>query len=350
MIFSFIGTAAITFLAIVVGYFTRSLPETLFNRVDFVILHYAEAAGRRIAQCFGQEVSSTAVASAAVQADEAKARKHRSEALRAFILTLSDQQLVTGLAILIAGFSAYCSISTYHFNIVASLAWFSSTTHLSTLAVLRDYLISHPTIRTWRMIGMFGVLGLLFPAVLVSWSSVSVGQPVQCTFAELKDGQDYLFVDYYISLSATCVILVYLVFVYGNKFVTLFTTGSSLSMSEWFVSKMRKKAGLEPRTWCDDKLIEYGKTHSNSPGWVIPLRYIHMTVLILPELERSFCWQILLLIFGNVYGIVWIYVNRWMYTPEGGVDGNENAMGFGQYVALLLLALPLLAAREAYDG
>ena len=271
------------------------------------------------------------------------ARKNRSEALRAFIQTLSDQQLVTGLAIMIAGFSKYCSISMYHFNIVASLAWFSSTTHLSTLAVLRDYLISHPTIRTWRVVGMFILFCLLFSAVLVAWSQEAVGEPVQCAYADMSqliEGPDFF---------ATILTLVYLVSAYGNKFVALSTTGSNLSMGSWFAEKMRRKFGCGPRIRGDDTLIRYADT-SNSPGWNIPFRYIYMIILLLPELEESFCWQILLLVFGNVYGIGWIYVNRWMFSPFAGVNGNETAMGFGQYVALLLLILPLLAAREAYDG
>lgn len=345
MIFSFIATAVITFLAIVVGYFTRSLPETLLNRVDFLVLEQAEAAGRRIAKCLGWRTPSTAhgPASAAMGAKETNARKNRSDALRAFILTLSDQQLVTGLAMMIAGFSKYCSISMYHFNIVASLAWFSSTTHLSTLAVLRDYLISHPTIRTWRVFGMFIMLCFLFAAVLVSWSSEDVGESVRCAFAHISQpsgGPDFF---------ATIIILIYLASAYGNKFVALSTTGSNLSMGSWFAEKVRQKFGCEPRIRDDEKLIRYAAS-SKYPSRDIPFRYIYLTILLLPELEESFCWQILLLVFGNVYGIGSISVNRWFFTPSGGVVGSENAMGFGQYVALLLLILPLLAAKEAYDG
>ena len=348
MIFSFVGTAAITFFAIVVGYFTRSLPETLFNRVDFLILEDAEAAGRRITKVFGRETSYTTYESGVMQAEEVQAATNRSEALRAFILTLSDQQLVTGLAILIAGFSKYCSISTYHFNIAASLAWFSSTTHLSTLAVLRDYLISHHTIRTWRVASMFSMLCLLFPAVLVSWSYSLVGRPVQCAFDKISVSVNF------INLASTFVVLVYLITIYGNKFVALYSTGSNLSMGSWFALKMRQKFEefeCGPSVRHDDKLIQCANTLSSSRSWVNPSRrYIEMSILILPELEGSFFWQILLLVFGHVYGITRIYLNRWMYTPDFGVEGDQNTMGFGQYVALLFLTLPLMAAREAYDG
>lgn len=275
-------------------------------------------------------------------AKETNARKNRSDALRAFILTLSDQQLVTGLAMMIVGFSKYCSISIYHFDIITSLAWFSSTTHLSTLAVLRGYLISHPTIRTWRVIGMFIMLCFLFAAVLVSWTPEDIGVSVRCAFAHISQPSgDTVF--------GEIIILIYLASAYGNKFVALSTTGSNLSMASWFAEKVRQKFGCEPRIRDDEQLIRYADT-SKYPGREIPFRYIYLTILLLPELEESFCWQILLLVFGNVYGIGAIYIQRWFFTPSGGVVGSENAMGFGQYVALLLLILPLLAAKEAYDG
>ncbi|KAF2199159.1 hypothetical protein GQ43DRAFT_127767 [Delitschia confertaspora ATCC 74209] len=59
-----------------------------------------------------------------------------SECFFRVVLALSDQQLVTGIAILVAGFKMYAqgdllnSISVYHFSIVLDMAWFSSSCHL----------------------------------------------------------------------------------------------------------------------------------------------------------------------------------------------------------------------------
>ena len=54
----------------------------------------------------------------------------------AVILSFSDQQLVTGFALLL---SIYVKgdITVYTFRVAATVAWFSSTTHLATLVVLR---------------------------------------------------------------------------------------------------------------------------------------------------------------------------------------------------------------------
>jgi len=64
-------------------------------------------------------------------------REKRVEAFDRFILSLSDQQLATGLAILIAAIANQCTLSPPEFRIAFSLAWFSTTTHLATLDSLR---------------------------------------------------------------------------------------------------------------------------------------------------------------------------------------------------------------------
>ena len=88
-------------------------------------------------------------------------RARNSKGLERFVLALSHQQLVKEIVILIAGFTDRCSRSTYHFRLISALGWFSSITHLSTLAVLRAYLIDHPRVRNWRVIVMVAILDLL---------------------------------------------------------------------------------------------------------------------------------------------------------------------------------------------
>ena len=63
------------------------------------------------------------------------------------VLGLSDQQLLTGLAVLVAGFWTHCSISVYHFAVVNDLAWFSANTHLTTLGLLDGFFQDNPVLR-----------------------------------------------------------------------------------------------------------------------------------------------------------------------------------------------------------
>ena len=111
---AFCATSIATFTTILVGYFTSYLPEILPNDVGRLLLHRP----REKIQKEPLNIST---------------KRHGVEA---FILTLSDQQLVTGLAILIAGY-VKCDISVYSFRNVSAIAWFSCTTHLATLTVLK---------------------------------------------------------------------------------------------------------------------------------------------------------------------------------------------------------------------
>ena len=177
---SFSGTAALTFIAIVVGYFSNSLPDATLAQLDRACL-------LKVSQVKWLPHSSSNSLRMAAKSEELNSeekslreRKRRSNGLKKFVLALSDQQLVTGLAILTAGYTNRCTLTIFHFNIIASLAWFSSTTHLSTLAVLRVYLMDRPRVRDWRVVAMLSLLGLQLAAQFMQDSSHSETGPLQC--------------------------------------------------------------------------------------------------------------------------------------------------------------------------
>ena len=89
--------------------------------------------------------------------------------LRNAVLMFSDQQLVTGLALLISGYvQLRCGLSTYHWQTIIYLAWFSSLTHLTTLTFLRQYFRDNPAPRLWRAVLMLVMVTLLGIALLPS--------------------------------------------------------------------------------------------------------------------------------------------------------------------------------------
>jgi hypothetical protein len=59
------------------------------------------------------------------------------ETFQAVIMAFSDQQLVTGLALLIATYIKG-DVTVYTFQVASTVAWFSTTTHLATLVVLKE--------------------------------------------------------------------------------------------------------------------------------------------------------------------------------------------------------------------
>nr|B1A0U5.1 RecName: Full=Elsinochromes biosynthesis cluster protein HP1 [Elsinoe fawcettii]ABZ82009.1 hypothetical protein EfHP1 [Elsinoe fawcettii] len=90
--------------------------------------------------------------------------RQRAGKFRRAILVLSDQQLVTGIAILAAAFANLDGISVYHYTFAVRLAWLSSSVHLSTLLLLRRYLREHRRYLWFRVGGMT----LLFVMLMIS--------------------------------------------------------------------------------------------------------------------------------------------------------------------------------------
>jgi hypothetical protein len=109
-------------------------------------------------------------------------RKQRVEAMERLLLGLGDQQLATGIAILIASVANRCTMNVLELRIVSCLAWFSATTHSATLKVLREYFYRRPVVRNLRVLGVILFIGLLlYNQVLVSMAGyVDPIKPVQC--------------------------------------------------------------------------------------------------------------------------------------------------------------------------
>jgi hypothetical protein len=104
-----------------------------------------------------------------------------------FILSLSDQQLLTGISILLIGFTKIATISTYHFNLVLHLATFSCASHIASVIALRAYFIRYPSARIIRVTLMliFAVFllagsGLPLEGLAIHGSLDGLKQPLHC--------------------------------------------------------------------------------------------------------------------------------------------------------------------------
>jgi len=109
-------------------------------------------------------------------------RKHRlkrwSLALETTIISFSDQQVITGISIIIGGLSQLeWGLAVYHFQAVGNLAWFSTMTHILTLTVMRDKMRSNKTIRVLRIVlmGCLAVL-LIFVMAPMGYLTSTAGQ------------------------------------------------------------------------------------------------------------------------------------------------------------------------------
>ena len=104
--------------------------------------------------------------------------KYREPAIRIAVLILSDQQLLAGIRLSASGYSQLtCSLSSYHWQVLVYLGWFSTLTHLTTLAILWEYLQENPGIRTWRVLPMLLTFALLVIALLSTGDSKGLFWP-----------------------------------------------------------------------------------------------------------------------------------------------------------------------------
>ncbi|OJJ96586.1 hypothetical protein ASPACDRAFT_1859266 [Aspergillus aculeatus ATCC 16872] len=97
------------------------------------------------------------------------------------ILTLSAQQLVTGIGILAAAFATLSTALVADFHTIIYLAWMSSNGYLATLTLLRDYLQHNPAIRAMKLLTMVTLLAMLcvaiFPTTNFEWADHILIQP-----------------------------------------------------------------------------------------------------------------------------------------------------------------------------
>ena len=263
----------------------------------------------------------------------------------------SDQQIVTGIAILAAGYAKHCTISVYHFQVVVYLAWMSSGTHLVTLTVLRKYLRDEPTIRTWRIAGMSILFVLLivalFPITAGNWSELVVASKITTGSAVIPAQCFWRTGDWAYWNSYSLVSYLFLLSSYTSKAGALFAKGEGF-FSEW----LRKKPGRLFKRGLDRS----SRYAASSPGRFRWLRrtlfncllVVFAIALAVFDLYGSFIASILYLLLALFFGSWQIYFPRWNIPTE--MLAAENAFGFGQFVPLLLVPLPLFSALEIYKG
>ncbi len=268
-----------------------------------------------------------------------------SRVLQKAILHLSDSHIITGLAILIAGFIQACQISIYHFHFVVYLAWLASSTHLTTLTILRNYLRRHRSILKWRVIAMVIMFIMLITALSLTssrvwpsgdWYELYYDSPVSCAWK-----QEYMTYRPDAAFSVFLVTAGYLA-----RLSKLF-----ISTSEFFRSWLRDR----PSSWLKHKydFTQRRRRASNNATarvfWkllgALSLR-VYIDARALYDLYESLLSELIWLSFSLLWGVSKILTWR-MGAP---VTMYENKWGFGQMLPLLLLLLPAVAVPQFYDG
>jgi hypothetical protein len=355
-------TAVFTIVAIIVGYFTDSLPDDYTEDSDTLFLEWVNEVElpprvRRLGSRLNSLIRKAPLLRKETGSKKSLSKEQRQRMLENFILALSDQQLVTGIAVLVAIFSAHCRISAYELNLAISLAWFSSATHLATLDVLQNYLRRNKVVRNLRMVGMIGIVLLLIPGLILGAIYPSnASLPIQCLQILPNEGP---FLDPF-GIIAIGFTIVYLILGYVNRLSRTFASGASISITRFsliglvrFIKRLDAKdsvnfvdEAIKIQAQKYQKLLRRRATSDTEP---ILARKVFMFLICSNEYADTFVQKLGSMGFMLSYGLSQVATYRWLDDPPQ-LDPTSNRMDFGQIVPLVLLIIPILTAAEILYG
>lgn len=288
------------------------------------------------------------------------------------ILAICDQQLITGLGVLIAGFvqAFFYDLSAYHWNSVVYLAWISSTVHLMTISTIRDKLNASQVLRNVRLCIMLCILAMLVAALVptmndlwyisfflvisaeagdpAAWHSM-IATPAKCFWKREVLFRD--FEDIWYSTSnlyhPPLVTSIFLVSTYALKISHMFDR-SRKWMTFW--GRAHIETALEV-------VARRNLQHSAARNRILYIksRILHKVVIrtyVIYVLAAELLDSVMATILGLVTILAWGTMN--LIKPSTkvspAVKTGEREMGFGQILPLLLLLQPIFVVIQLFFG
>ncbi|KAF4534361.1 uncharacterized protein LTHEOB_3169 [Lasiodiplodia theobromae] len=266
------------------------------------------------------------------------------------ILSISDQQIVTGIAILLAGFVQINSISAFHWYIVVYLGWMSSNVHLTTLAVLRGHMQTNRPVRAIRVIGMTILFALLLCALIPTTSKDFTNSldDDPCKPEEFTPVTDLWKAEHLQDMDSLRIIsIILLIISYIWKVGALFKDSSHFAAT-WFQEK--------PGTFLKN-IIRRMNSHRRAMKRKRPFIYkltlwsysqlmgLYAVSLVIYDLLTSFVASIWILCVVLAWGTVNLLAIRHSYRFD-----EEREWTFGQLVPVLMLILPVMSISQEFFG
>ncbi|KUJ08103.1 uncharacterized protein LY89DRAFT_789336 [Mollisia scopiformis] len=271
------------------------------------------------------------------------------EAFQKLVLSMSDQQIITGIALMVSAITRLrCGISAYHWQITIYLVWFSSFTHLATLTFLRGYLHENSPMRVWRFCFM-NILILLLLAALVPTGNRNwlpdegpdlTGSPAWCLFKYHSRGVNVTsFTTMLFSVLVLCIS-------YATRAIKLFQWSSKYSRLI-----LRTKPGNVLKSHIQ-KLYR-GRENAKTKRWIFSIPYNILSAVLLVvrswmDVLESMLWEITWLLIALIWGTLRLFATRNSTIDENYNILEENSWGFGQCLPTAMLLLLLFSGIETY--
>lgn len=253
---------------------------------------------------------------------------------------LSDQQLVSGLALVISiniirsGVQDLdTKISGYAYSTAVILAFFSCIIHLATLTVLRDYLKKRGFLKNIRVAMMLCVITLLVQAVVESWNIYS-GETLKCAIQKMviiEYSNNGTLEDRLQSPSIVCgltILFGLLAAGYVNIILDLYVRNPQDILNRQLKRLMEKTIGWPALS--DAQLLDARRSLASGLSestWGIS-EWNRVIFLVIPgAFHRSFMFQVLWIIFYFFFGIFEVADFLPTFDPGGGYTAISLSQG-----------------------
>ncbi|KKY16131.1 putative udp-glucosyl transferase family protein [Diplodia seriata] len=293
VLLAFIITAYATLLFTICAYWTGLVPDELLNVID-----------KRV---FG--------------ATSRRATSPWSKAFRGALRACSDQQMVTGIAVIAAAFAGIQTVSVYHWRTVIYLGWMSSNVHLNTLTVAmtphwnrKGRSRGATAARFVRLAGMLTLFALLVAALVPT-----VSQSFNNALANHPADGYYWYADIY-------------------YYAFLFTPADPI-FCFWL-----PEYSAEAAMWRQRK-GRFVRIMTAWPYATLVGTYA-MSVAVL-DFAASFFASLTMLTISLAWGTLNLLMPRQAFAEFIGPD--ENTWNFGQVLPMLLLLLPVVSVVEEFS-
>ncbi|GAB7358878.1 hypothetical protein MBLNU230_g4101t1 [Neophaeotheca triangularis] len=338
---SFVVSAWIAFALVIIGYLyvEGGIRESTKNKLDRFLIEVTRTTGQFSVNLFYR----VAGRPQKQKDDDLDSRSHvlfTVDILRSAVLAFSDQQLVTGLAILTVGLATSEDITEYHFFTVNQLAWLSFTVFGCSTEVLAEYFQQNLMSRLWRTVWITVFTASLGGTIVVvdheNWLW-SFGTPMKCVWSTLRAPGFWVTVE-----------LFYMVWGYVSILNDLWP-GKINALFPWIPDLLRVPTCALHRLSDQvfDRNLPRGLqilTQVSGPC----LRLASLILVGLSEILGSQAFEYIRTWMILLQTTIMTFHKRSEAASDGLMEGTEKTWGFGQVVPLLLLALPLLNISEIY--
>ncbi|CAO2649168.1 Nn.00g101170.m01.CDS01 [Neocucurbitaria sp. VM-36] len=289
------------------------------------------------------------------------------------MLVMSDFQLLTGISILISGFTQLpCGISAYHWQKIVYLAWLSSITHLCCLTFLREYFYQHKALLVWRVPGMIMLVVMLLVAMIptgqYTWTAGVTSDSTFKANEPVPNPQSYAICFFYVAVDRS--------FHFEDD-------PDMLGWKAWILKGSRQRmvisAGLLGfgmlQRLCrlhpapDRAYYQARKLMGRPVRAVLMLLYRHvkcdtwisyanLVFVYRPLLALNLSLQYFLdLLISMAFEILWLIVSfvwctTWLWLPDryerSASESGAFEWTYGQVMAILILLPPLISLAEGY--